>query len=88
MNKLFENMNKSLANKAEELMEFLISPLYMIIHTVAVLLIAHFDILKSPETEKFSYIELVINYGLSSFVYYIGFMFVLYIIADSNFVNE
>ena len=81
-------MNKSLATKAEELMEFLISPLYMIIHTVAILLISNFDILKTPETANFSYSELVINYGISSFVCYIGFMFVLYIIADSNFVNE
>lgn len=88
MNKSIENINKSLASKAEELMAFLISPLYMIIHTVAVLIIAHFDVMNILETESLSYGYLVINYGMSSFVCYLCFMFVLYIIADSNFVNE
>lgn len=88
MNKTLENLNNSLADKSEGLMEFLISPVYMMIHTIGVFFAAHFDILSRQGSETVSFFTLFIEYGISSFICYLGFMFVLHIISDWNLVEE
>lgn len=88
MNKTLENLNNSLSDKSEGLMSFLISPVYMILHTIGIFLAAHFDILNRQGAETVGFPTLFIEYGISSFICYLGSMFVLYIIADWNFVEE